>query len=409
MRNVGNTKAEHEKICQMDKNGMLLIRGKPINDFTHLSYEDALAWLLFEKEKLTGAQRERLHHAAKLDEEAKKFAAKLIEIFVSPFEFYSAMMGKLSEIKLHSKKRQRDEIDGLQSAQLDQIGLTFGLLTYFFEHTPIQNGKSEDTQHTESDSLVESFLRAALRDEYSEENLKAFELYLVLVAEHGLNLSTDVSNRVASGKGSIQDAARAAGLALRAERHGGALIKCYDYLAELLGDVSKEVSTADAKAYFEKKLDEDGVVYGFGHAVYKGEKSDPRAQQLKACLRGGKEKTFFASLERVEFAAIQAVNFYKRRAVENVLGLTVNVDFWAAALFYQMKGCTKNMVQIVFMLGRMAGWCAHYPIAYKGHLLREQPGEITEKQKKEYKPRFEFCSENARRASENEVGLRFKF
>lgn len=104
----------------------------------------------------------------------------------------------------------------------------------------------------------------------------AFNLFNVLHFDHGGgNLSTFVGKAVASGLEDMYGSISASMAALAGPRHGKANQECLEFLEELLKEVGADVSPQELQKVLEKRLENNQLIYGFGHAVLRYE--DPRA------------------------------------------------------------------------------------------------------------------------------------
>lgn len=110
-----------------------------------------------------------------------------------------------------------------------------------------------------------------------KENLtKIFKLFNVLHYDHGGgNLSTFVGKAVASGLEDMYGSMSAAMAALSGPRHGKANQDCLDFVKEVLKEVGENAKPAQVEALIRKRLANNQLIFGFGHAVLRVE--DPRA------------------------------------------------------------------------------------------------------------------------------------
>lgn len=105
---------------------------------------------------------------------------------------------------------------------------------------------------------------------------EAFKLFDVLHFDHGGgNLSTFVGKAVASGLEDMYGSMAAALCALAGPRHGKANQECLEFIQELIAEVGENASESEVQAVLEKRLANNQLIYGFGHAVLRIE--DPRA------------------------------------------------------------------------------------------------------------------------------------
>jgi len=104
-----------------------------------------------------------------------------------------------------------------------------------------------------------------------------------------------------------------------------------------------------------KDPDDDFLLMGFGHRVYKN--YDPRARVIKdVCHRlldkHRVEDPLFEMALELEEVALKDPYFVDRK-------LYPNVDFYSG-IIYRMIGIPKNMFTVLFALGRLPGWIAHW-------------------------------------------------
>lgn len=110
----------------------------------------------------------------------------------------------------------------------------------------------------------------------AKELTEAFKLFNILHYDHGGgNLSTFVGKAVASGLEDMYGSIAASMLALAGPRHGRANQDCLEFNQALIKELGENATEEDLKKLLQKKLDEGGLIFGFGHAVLRVE--DPRA------------------------------------------------------------------------------------------------------------------------------------
>ena len=187
--------------------------------------------------------------------------------------------------------------------------------------------------------------------EMDDELVKILNLLLILHADHEQNCSTSTVRMVGSSQANLFAAVAAGILALWGPLHGGANEEVLNMLQEIQaggGDVGKYVELA-------KKKDSGFRLMGFGHRVYKN--YDPRAKIIKAAADKvmKKMKTPDPLLDiahRLEEAALTDSYFVERK-------LYPNVDFYSG-LIYRALGIPTNMFTVMFAIGRLPGWIAHW-------------------------------------------------
>ena len=199
----------------------------------------------------------------------------------------------------------------------------------------------------------------------SEVAAKAFDLLFILHADHEQNASTSTVRLVGSS-GANPYACVAAGIsALWGPAHGGANEAVLDMLTEI-GDVSR------VGKYINKAKDRNDPfrLMGFGHRVYKN--YDPRARIIqKMCHEvlskpGAGNDPMFELALRLEEIALSDDYFIERK-------LYPNVDFYSGIVMRAI-GIPTNMFTVIFAIGRLPGWIAHWK-------------EVRESRSRIYRPR----------------------
>jgi citrate synthase len=179
----------------------------------------------------------------------------------------------------------------------------------------------------------------------------ALNLLLIIHADHEQNCSTSTVRMVGSSHASVYASVSAGISALSGPLHGGA----NQEVLEMLEAIRKEGGAT--KKYIARAKDKnDGFkLMGFGHRVYKN--FDPRAKLLKkscdAVLAELKiDDPLLEIAKELEEAALQDSYFVERK-------LFPNVDFYSGIL-YRALGIPTDMFTVMFALGRMPGWIAHW-------------------------------------------------
>jgi citrate synthase len=183
------------------------------------------------------------------------------------------------------------------------------------------------------------------------EIVKALDQLLILHADHEQNCSTSTVRMVASSQANLYTSVAAGISALWGPLHGGAN-------AEVIKMLSVLMESGDSvKTYLDKvKRKESGVrLMGFGHRVYKN--FDPRAKIIKqACgtvleKLHVQDKMLDIAIE-LEEAALTDDYFIERK-------LYPNVDFYSGIIMRAI-GIPTEMFTVMFAIGRMPGWIAHW-------------------------------------------------
>ena len=187
--------------------------------------------------------------------------------------------------------------------------------------------------------------------EPNETIRKAMDVLFILHADHEQNCSTSTVRMVGSSKANLFASISAGVCALWGPLHGGA----NQSVIEMLEDIAND--DCNYKKYIEKAKDRNDPfkLMGFGHRVYKS--YDPRAVILKKYCDQildelGISDPILDIAKGLEEIALTDPYFIERK-------LYPNVDFYSGIL-YRAMGFPTNMFTVLFALGRLPGWIAHW-------------------------------------------------
>ena len=176
---------------------------------------------------------------------------------------------------------------------------------------------------------------------------KALDILLILHADHEQNCSTTAMRVIGSSHADPYIAAAGATAALYGPRHGGA----NEAVINMLRDIE---TIENVEPFVESVKRGEGLLWGFGHRVYKA--YDPRAKIVKdqadeVFKVTGKNPLIDIALKLEEIALND--DYFKSR------NLYPNVDFYTG-LIYQAMNFPMDMFTVLFAIGRMPGWLAHW-------------------------------------------------
>ena len=187
--------------------------------------------------------------------------------------------------------------------------------------------------------------------EVPEEFVKALNVLFILHADHEQNCSTSTVRLVGSSEANLFASISTGIAALWGPLHGGANQAVLEMLKQIHndgGDVQKFVNLAKDKGSGFRLM-------GFGHRVYKN--FDPRATILKGYCDKildllGTPDPLLDIAKQLEEAALTDEYFIERN-------LYPNVDFYSG-IIYKALGFPTDMFTVLFSLGRLPGWIAHW-------------------------------------------------
>jgi citrate synthase len=179
----------------------------------------------------------------------------------------------------------------------------------------------------------------------------ALNKLLILHADHEQNCSTTAVRVVGSGGANLFASISAGVGALSGPLHGGANQAVIEMLEMIQADGANYQKYVD----LTKSKDSDFKLMGFGHRVYKN--FDPRARILKessdkVLASLGVDDPLLEIAQRLEEVALADSYFVERK-------LYPNIDFYSG-IIYRAMGIPTDMFTVMFALGRLPGWIAHW-------------------------------------------------
>ncbi len=349
-----NTASTKSAITYIDGDeGILRYRGIPIDQLAEKSTFIEVSYLLIYGELPTAAELEdftdRIRRHTLLHEDLKHF--------FDGFPRNAHPMPVLSSVVNALSAYYEDSLDLHDHAQveLSTVRLLAKLPTiaaYAYKKSVGQPFLYPDN----SLSLVENFLRMtfgfpAEPYQVDPEVAAALDMLLILHADHEQNCSTSTVRLVGSSEANLFTSVSGGINALWGPLHGGA----NQAVLEMLSRIKRDGGDADA---FMKKVKnkEDGVkLMGFGHRVYKN--YDPRAKIVKQTAdtilsKLGVQDELLDIAKALEERALTDDYFVERK-------LYPNVDFYTGVI-YRAMGFPTRMFTVLFAMGRLPGWIAHW-------------------------------------------------
>jgi citrate synthase len=349
-----NTGSCVSKITFIDgEQGILRYRGYPIEELAEKSNFLEVAYLLIKGELPTPAQYEKwakdIRYHTMLHEDLKRFFSAFPKD-AHPMAVAAAVVAALSTFY----PNELDPNDAHQvSISIDRLIAKFPTIAaYAHKHSIGHPFLYPDN----SLGYVENFLRLMFGtpcEEFVADPViaRAIDVLLILHADHEQNCSTSTVRVVASSHANIF-AAMASGIsALWGPRHGGA----NQEVVEMLEQIASEGLTAKQFVERAKSKDDTSRLMGFGHRVYRN--YDPRAKVIKKAADGvlrrlGVESRLLEIAVKLEEIALNDDYFISRR-------LYPNVDFYSGVI-YKALGIPVNSFTVMFAMGRLPGWIAHW-------------------------------------------------
>lgn len=223
--------------------------------------------------------------------------------------------------------------------------LTAAMPTILAAYQRLRSGKEPVAPDPEMDTAG-NFLYMVTGERPSETKRHAFNLYLVLLAEHSMNASTFVARSTISSTSDYYSAITAALGSLKGVAHGGANMMAMEMLLDI-GDPNQ------INEYIDESLRTKRRIMGLGHRIYKTR--DPRVDHLmkwsEKVAREIGDDTWYQLAHNMEELTATHPYFSERK-------LYPNVEFYSAPLLYNL-GFPPDLMPGVFAISRIAGWTAN--------------------------------------------------
>ena len=190
-------------------------------------------------------------------------------------------------------------------------------------------------------SFSENFFHMCFGRVPNKEIVKAFDVSLILYAEHSFNVSTFTARTITSSLSDIHGAITGAIASLKGPLHGGAN-------EEVMRMMNKIKKPENALKWINNALDNKEVIMGFGHRVYK--KGDSRVPTMEKyfnkVVKIKKDKKFQKIYDVVKNVMIERKNIHP------------NVDYPTGPT-YHLMGFDIDFFTPIFVISRIVGWSAH--------------------------------------------------
>ena len=331
--------ATSSSICFIDGDrGILAYRGIDIHELAGHSTFEETCYLLWHGKLPSRAElqnlRSRLAQERTLDpaiinflRQAPKHALPMdvLRTAVSALSFYDA------------DERNNDHDANVRKA----IRLTSQMAMIVAAYDRLRKGRSV-VEPDRSLSHAANFLLMLTGEKPSPTAERAFDIALILHADHELNASTFAARVTAATLSDMHSAITSAIGALKGPLHGGANEAAFRILEAIAR------TGADPVEHVRGMLAQKKKIPGFGHRVYHTE--DPRATHLRQMSR------------ELGASSGQGQWFEMSRRIEEVMNrekkLNANVDFYSAST-YHVLGIDLDLFTPIFAVSRISGWAAH--------------------------------------------------
>jgi 2-methylcitrate synthase len=342
MKGLAGVVADYTAISKVNpETNSLLYRGYPVQELAANCIFEEVAYLLWFGELPTPQQlddftkQERsLRH---LDERTKRIIDEL------PLTAHPMDVVRTAVSVIGATDPTLAEPGGLTDRRLNE-----GRATYLFAQLPAI--VAYDQRRRRGLELVEprddlaysaNFLHMVFGEVPGLAVVDAFDVSMILYAEHSFNASTFTSRVITSTLSDLYSAVTGAIGALKGPLHGGA--------NEAVMHIFDEIGSADRAAdWLDAALAEKRKIMGFGHRVYKH--GDSRVPTMKAAL-----DTLIAEFDRPDL--LELYDALESAMIERK-GILPNLDYPSGPAYHLMGFDTEQFTPL-FVASRITGWTAH--------------------------------------------------
>ncbi|MCC9600216.1 citrate synthase [Stieleria sp. JC731] len=374
-----NTGSTRSAITFLDgEKGVLRYRGYPIEELAaHCDFIE-VAYLLIHGELPNAEEaatfRKGIRHHTMIHEDMRSFYNGFPRD-AHPMAILSSVVGALSTFYQDSM-----QVDDPQQVEISIYRLLAKLPTIAAYSYKKSIGQPFMYPNNDLD-YCENFLHMMFATPAHEHLVdpdfaEALNLLLIVHADHEQNCSTSTVRMVGSSNANLFASISAGIGALWGPLHGGANEACVNMLDKIAKD------GGNVKKYVDMAKDKNSSfrLMGFGHRVYKN--FDPRAKIIRACCdkllaKLNIDDPLFEVAQELQDVALRDDYFVERK-------LYPNVDFYSGVI-YRAIGIPVQMFTVLFAIGRLPGWIAHW------RELHANPG------KRIYRPRQIYTGDTERK------------
>ncbi|WP_069163832.1 bifunctional 2-methylcitrate synthase/citrate synthase [Nocardia altamirensis] len=318
----------------------LTYRGYAVQDLSqHCSFEE-VAYLLWYGELPDAAQLALLCQRERAQRRVDRSVLSLIERMPASCHPMDVVRTVVSYLGSEDPEEDLGAAPSQRALLAKALRLTAVLPTVIAADMRRRRGLDPIAPHSHL-GFAENFLTMCFGAAPDPRIVRAFEISLILYAEHSFNASTFAARVVTSTQSDLYSAVTAAIGALKGPLHGGA--------NEAVMRTMLEIDAPELAAeWLRAKLAAKQKVMGFGHRVYKN--GDSRVPTMRDALEQVVEVTGGQRWLRM-YAELE-------RTMAETTGIKPNLDFPAGPAYYLM-GFDIEMFTPIFVMSRITGWTAH--------------------------------------------------
>ncbi|MDA9960845.1 bifunctional 2-methylcitrate synthase/citrate synthase [Candidatus Pelagibacter sp.] len=315
----------------------LTYRGYAAQDLCADCRFEEVAYLILNKDLPNSIQLKKFEKEEKNCRELSKNLYEIIKHMPKKSHPMDVARTAVSVMGLEDKETSNSSPEANMRKALRIFAKTPTALAAFYR---IRNGK-KIIKPKKDLTFAENFFYMCFGKVPQKEIVKAFDVSLILYAEHSFNVSTFTARTITSSLSDIHGAITGAIASLKGPLHGGAN-------EEVMHMMRKIKKPENALKWINNALKNKDVVMGFGHRVYKS--GDSRVPTMREYFgkvaKIKKDKTFEKIYDIVEKVMIKKKNIHP------------NVDYPTGPT-YHLMGFDTDFFTPIFVISRITGWSAH--------------------------------------------------
>ncbi|MEY2410318.1 MAG: 2-methylcitrate synthase [Verrucomicrobiota bacterium] len=315
----------------------LVYHGYPVQELAEQCSFEEVAWLLWHGELPTARQLAEFEADERGRRQLSPELLAVIRNFPRSAHPMDALRTAVSFLGMEDPEPEKEDAAANSRRALDLLAKIPSMLGAFYR---LRKGLEIIPPRPDL-SIAANFFHVCFGKVPAPEIVKAFDVSLVLYAEHGFNASTFTARVVVSSLSDIYSGVTAGIGSLKGALHGGANEAVMKMLLEI-------GSPGQAREWMLAALRDKRKVMGFGHRVYK--KGDSRVPTMKKY--GRLMATFTGQSQWLDIADILESTMLEQK------GIHANLDFPSGPAYYMM-GIDIDFYTPIFVMARITGWTAH--------------------------------------------------
>jgi len=357
--------ADETKVSEvMPDINSLTYRGYAVQDLAEACVFEEVAYLLLNGELPNKSQLAKFQEQERNNREISSNLKKVIQNYPKNAHPMDTTRTSVSHLGLEDSETATNTIEANYSKFLKIFSKTPTAVAANF-----RTRKGLDIIDPKKDlTFSENFFYMCFGKVPSKDVVKAFDVSLILYAEHSFNASTFTSRVITSTLADIHSAIVGGISALKGPLHGGA----NEVVMEMFFDIKEP---ENAEKYILNKIKNKDLIIGFGHRIYK--KGDSRVPTMT--------KYYYKTAEFYKNEKFPKISKILEKTMINEKNIFPNLDFPSGPTYYLM-GFDVDFFTPIFVIARITGWSAHVNEQLKDNRLIRPLSKYTGSLHRKVKP-----------------------